>query len=47
MTALHWAIKRNHLELSELLIRYHADPNAKDLVLLIFIKYFIIIYLFS
>ena len=30
-TALHWAVENNNLNLTRLLLKYHADPNATNL----------------
>jgi ankyrin repeat protein len=30
MTALHWAAKNGHLDITELLLEYNANVNIKD-----------------
>lgn len=32
MTALHWASKKGLYEMSELLIKYHSDVDALDIM---------------
>ena len=32
MTGLHWAAKRNLIEIAKLLLRYNANPNTRDIL---------------
>ena len=32
MTGLHWASKKNHFKIAQVLLEYKADVDAKDIV---------------